>query len=132
MKSGQGLKQGRDLETGTDAEAMKEYCLLACFPWLARPPFLSFPSVCFHLLSFLFLAGIMHYFIFKSHMKNIIKREHISLMHFSSFYYSCFIQYILTIASPPPLIPPIPPTFSLPEIHCFSTSLQKCLSTKAT
>jgi hypothetical protein len=30
-KSGQELKQGRNLEAGADAEAMKEYCLLACF-----------------------------------------------------------------------------------------------------
>jgi hypothetical protein len=28
--SGQGLKQERDPEAGTDSEAMKEYCLLAC------------------------------------------------------------------------------------------------------
>jgi hypothetical protein len=33
-KSGQELTQGKKLETGADAEAMKECCLLACFPWL--------------------------------------------------------------------------------------------------
>jgi hypothetical protein len=39
-KSGQKLTQGRDLEVGPDAEVMKEYCLLACFPWLAQLAFL--------------------------------------------------------------------------------------------
>ena len=30
-KSGQELKEGSNLEAGADAEAMEEYCLLACF-----------------------------------------------------------------------------------------------------
>lgn len=29
--------QGRNLEEGTEAESMKEYCLLAHSPWLAQP-----------------------------------------------------------------------------------------------
>jgi hypothetical protein len=32
MMSGQELKQDRNLETGTDEEAMQECCLLACIP----------------------------------------------------------------------------------------------------
>jgi hypothetical protein len=36
-KSGQKLKQGRNLEAGADAEAMEGYCLLACFWWFAQP-----------------------------------------------------------------------------------------------
>lgn len=36
-KSGQEPTQGRNPEAGTDAEAMKGYCLLTCFPWLAHP-----------------------------------------------------------------------------------------------
>jgi len=39
-KSGPKLKQGRILEAGADAEAMKGCCLLACSPWLAQPAFL--------------------------------------------------------------------------------------------
>ena len=35
-KSGQELKQGRNLEAGADAEAMEGSCLLACSPWLAQ------------------------------------------------------------------------------------------------
>lgn len=38
-KSGQELKKGRNLKTEADAEAMEEYCLLACSPWLAQPVF---------------------------------------------------------------------------------------------
>ena len=33
-KSGQDLSQGRNLETGADAEVMEGCCLLACSPWL--------------------------------------------------------------------------------------------------
>ena len=32
------------LEAGADAEAMKECCLLACFPWLAQSAFLQNPG----------------------------------------------------------------------------------------
>jgi hypothetical protein len=39
-KSGLELTQGRNLETGTDAEPMERFYLLACFPWLAQPAFL--------------------------------------------------------------------------------------------
>ena len=39
-KSGQELKQGRDLEVGADAEAIEECCLLACSLWFAQPAFL--------------------------------------------------------------------------------------------
>jgi hypothetical protein len=39
-KSGQELTHSRNLEAGVDAEAMKECCLLACFPWLAQLAFL--------------------------------------------------------------------------------------------
>jgi hypothetical protein len=39
-KSGQELKQGRNLEAGVDADATEECCLLACSPWLAGPDFL--------------------------------------------------------------------------------------------
>ena len=39
-KSGQELKQGRNLEAGADAEAMEGCCLLACSPLLAQPAFL--------------------------------------------------------------------------------------------
>jgi hypothetical protein len=34
-QSEQELKQGRNLETGAEAESMEDCCLLACFPWLA-------------------------------------------------------------------------------------------------
>jgi hypothetical protein len=34
-KTGQKLKQGRNLEAGADAETMEECFLLICFPWLA-------------------------------------------------------------------------------------------------
>jgi hypothetical protein len=37
---GQELKQSRNLEAGADVEAIEEYCLLACFPWLAESGFL--------------------------------------------------------------------------------------------
>ena len=40
VKSRQELTQGRNLEAGTDAEAMEGCCLLACSPWLAQPAFL--------------------------------------------------------------------------------------------
>jgi hypothetical protein len=43
-KSGQKLTQGRNLEAGADAEAMKVCCLLDCFPWLAQPAFLQNPE----------------------------------------------------------------------------------------
>jgi hypothetical protein len=36
-KSGQELKQGRNMETGIDAEAMDGDYLLDCSPWLAQP-----------------------------------------------------------------------------------------------
>ena len=39
-KSGQELKQRRNLEAGADTEAMEGCCLLACSPWLAQPAFL--------------------------------------------------------------------------------------------
>ena len=38
-KSGQELKQGRNLEAGADAEAMEECCLLVCSSWLVQPAF---------------------------------------------------------------------------------------------
>ena len=38
-KSGQELRQGWNLETGTDAKAMEGCCLLACSSWLAQPVF---------------------------------------------------------------------------------------------
>ena len=40
MESGEELKQGRNLEAGTDAEAMEGCGFLACSPWLAQPVFL--------------------------------------------------------------------------------------------
>jgi hypothetical protein len=40
MEVRQELKQGRNLETGADAEAMEECFLLACLSWLAQPAFL--------------------------------------------------------------------------------------------
>jgi hypothetical protein len=39
-KSGQELKQVRNLEAGADAEAMKSCCLLSCSSWLVQPAFL--------------------------------------------------------------------------------------------
>jgi hypothetical protein len=36
--------QGRNLEAGTNAEAIKEYCLLAWSPWLAQPAFVYHPG----------------------------------------------------------------------------------------
>ena len=36
----QGLKQGRNLEEGADAEAMKGSCLLAQSTWFVKPAFL--------------------------------------------------------------------------------------------
>jgi hypothetical protein len=38
-KSGQELTQGRNLETGADTEAMEEFFLLDCFPWLTQLAF---------------------------------------------------------------------------------------------
>jgi hypothetical protein len=35
-----GIQKGRKLEAEANSEAMEEYCLLACFPWLAQPAFL--------------------------------------------------------------------------------------------
>ena len=43
-KSGQELKQGRNLEAGADAEAMDGCCLLACSPWFAQSAFLYHPG----------------------------------------------------------------------------------------
>jgi len=43
-KSGQELRQGRNLEGGVDVETMEGCCLLACFPWLAHPAFLENPG----------------------------------------------------------------------------------------
>ena len=43
-KSGEELKQGQNLEVGTDAEAMEGRCLLACSLWLAQPVFLYTPG----------------------------------------------------------------------------------------
>jgi hypothetical protein len=40
LKSGQELKQGRNLEAGADPEAMEGCCLQACSSWLARPVFI--------------------------------------------------------------------------------------------
>lgn len=34
-ESGQEFQQGKNLEAGTEAEAMEKYSLLACPPWLA-------------------------------------------------------------------------------------------------
>jgi hypothetical protein len=39
-KSGQELKQVRNLEAGAGAEAMEGCCLLDCFLWLAQLDFL--------------------------------------------------------------------------------------------
>jgi hypothetical protein len=39
------LTQGRNLEAGAVAEAMKGCCLLACFPWLAQLAFLQNPGL---------------------------------------------------------------------------------------
>jgi hypothetical protein len=39
-KSGQALKQARNLEAGADAEAIEGCCLLACSPWLAQSAFI--------------------------------------------------------------------------------------------
>jgi hypothetical protein len=38
-KSGQEFKQGRNLEAGADAEAMKGCCFLTCSIWLAQSAF---------------------------------------------------------------------------------------------
>ena len=35
-KTGQELRQGRNLEAGADSEAMGQCCLLACFLWLSQ------------------------------------------------------------------------------------------------
>jgi hypothetical protein len=43
--SGQELKQGRNLEAGTDAEAMEGWCSLACSPWIAQLAFLKNPGI---------------------------------------------------------------------------------------
>ena len=43
-RSGQELKQGRNLEEGADAEAMEGRCSLARFPWLAQLAFLYNPG----------------------------------------------------------------------------------------
>jgi hypothetical protein len=39
-KSGQELKQGRNLKIGAEAEAIDKYYLLVCSSWLAHPVFL--------------------------------------------------------------------------------------------
>jgi hypothetical protein len=39
-KSGQEIQAELNLEAGTDAAAMQECCLLACFPSLAQSAFL--------------------------------------------------------------------------------------------
>ena len=39
-KSGQEIKQGRNLEAGAGAEATDGFYLLACSSWLAQPAFL--------------------------------------------------------------------------------------------
>jgi hypothetical protein len=39
-KAGPELTQGRNLESGADAEDMEGCCLLDCFPWLAGFAFL--------------------------------------------------------------------------------------------
>lgn len=36
IKSGQELKQGGNLESGTEAQALEEYCSLAYSSWLAQ------------------------------------------------------------------------------------------------
>ena len=43
-KSGQALKQGRNLKAGADAEDMEECCILACFTWLCSACFLIEPK----------------------------------------------------------------------------------------
>ena len=35
-KSGQELKQDRNLQAGTEVVAMEESCLLACSPWFSQ------------------------------------------------------------------------------------------------
>jgi len=40
-KSGQELKQGRNLETGADTEVMEECCLLSCSPMACSACFLN-------------------------------------------------------------------------------------------
>ena len=44
LKTGQEL-QGRNLEAGTEAEAMEEHCLLVCSPWLTPSAFLYNPGL---------------------------------------------------------------------------------------
>lgn len=39
-ESEQELKQGGNLEAGAKAEAVEEWCLLACFPLIVQPAFL--------------------------------------------------------------------------------------------
>jgi hypothetical protein len=55
-KSGQELKQGRNLEAGADAEAMEGCCFLACSPWLAQPAFF---------LSFFFFLKIYLFYVYE-------------------------------------------------------------------
>jgi hypothetical protein len=43
-KSGQELKQGRNLEAETDSKAMEPGSLLACSPWLVQPAFFTEPK----------------------------------------------------------------------------------------
>ena len=43
-KSGEELKQSRNLGIRAVAEAIKGCCLLACFKWLAQPAFLWNPG----------------------------------------------------------------------------------------
>lgn len=46
-KPRQGLKQGRDLEGGAEAETVEECCSLACFPLLSqRPVFVQPRAIC--------------------------------------------------------------------------------------
>ena len=40
QKTGQKLKEGRNLEAGADVETMEGCCILACSSWLAQPVFL--------------------------------------------------------------------------------------------
>ena len=39
-KTGQELKEGKNLKVGADTEDMDGCCLLACSPWLAQPALL--------------------------------------------------------------------------------------------
>ena len=47
-KSGQELKQDRNLETGADKQVMQGCYILACSPWFSQPVFLKNPEATAH------------------------------------------------------------------------------------